>query len=472
MKSRLLVLSMILIMLRVDSPDVIAADKPKIESFSASTYEVDLYNSDTKIYFEAIFSHPDGIASATTNLHLTNSSNFTISTAMLRTDQPINYANTKATFRGSIEIPRDFKPGVYTYSLDGVYHNLKNGVSISSGVVNGPEIRDLKGAKSGILVRSNGFLNLPYSTINGPTYGSQVGIYYEDFTKYLSVEAPDWKVGENILLKKYFELPIPNIDFLITTLTPMICKVEGDSLKLLTEGICTYSVSTPKTRDYEARTINQTVSVTTAKLKQSFIVESIPNQSSSNLPITILLKNVHSFGLPVNYLVYPKSITPEICSVAGYLLKIYSGGTCLLTYKSDGNSTYLPSEIYTQSILITKQVQSITFSLPMSVDIISKTIKLSAVASSGGPLTFSTANNEICEVSDLTLKLTKPGKCLVTATQAGTAIYDSISSTASMVISDLITPAPRTITCIRGKSVKKINSINPKCPKGYKIRSN
>jgi hypothetical protein len=28
----------------------------------------------------------------------------------------------------------------------------------------------------------------------------------------------------------------------------------------------------------------------------------------------------------------------------------------------------------------------------------------------------------------------------------------------------------KNITCVKGKSTKKINGINPKCPKGYKLK--
>jgi hypothetical protein len=31
-------------------------------------------------------------------------------------------------------------------------------------------------------------------------------------------------------------------------------------------------------------------------------------------------------------------------------------------------------------------------------------------------------------------------------------------------------PVQKTITCVKGKAIKKVKSVNPKCPNGYKKR--
>ena len=451
-------------------PVVIAAEKPIVEIFSASKTELDLNDTNVKIDFEAVFSHPDGIESLSTKLLLTNSKNNSISSNLTRVDSPVNYSSTKVTFRGSIILPRDFIPDVYTYSLDGVYHNLKNGIRISSGIVNGPKLRDVKGAESGIIVRSSGYLDLSYSTINGPAYGYQSGVYFENPSKYLSEPAPIWKVGEVVLLEKYFELTIPDTELQVSSKTPLVCESVGKTLKLISAGDCNYEVSLPRTKNYLAKRINQTVQITSARSSQKLFVGTVPNQLASKLPITIKLDSVYSSGLSVAELVFPSSITPEICDVAGYTLKLFGSGTCLLTYKTEGNSSYLPSDVYTQTILIERQNQTITHLLPQTVDIKVKTFALTATASGGGPITYSTASNEYCSISGSTLNLLKPGNCSVTATQSGTSILAPISAAATIMIVGSVAPVTKSIICAKGKSTKKIKGESPKCPKGYKIK--
>jgi hypothetical protein len=70
------------------------------------------------------------------------------------------------------------------------------------------------------------------------------------------------------------------------------------------------------------------------------------------MPTSIVLSPVYSSGTGAIDYVIPKSITPSICEAGGYVLKIAKSGTCTLTYQTEGNSQFLPSEKYTQNIEI------------------------------------------------------------------------------------------------------------------------
>jgi hypothetical protein len=64
----------------------------------------------------------------------------------------------------------------------------------------------------------------------------------------------------------------------------------------------------------------------------------------------------------------------------------------------------------------------------------------------------------------------KSGNCSITATQAGSATLAPISATATVMIAGNVAPTKKTITCVKGKSTKKVSGTNPKCPKGYKLK--
>jgi hypothetical protein len=182
------------------------------------------------------------------------------------------------------------------------------------------------------------------------------------------------------------------------------------------------------------------------------------------------LPSVYSSGISAVEYVIPVSITPEICDVGVYTLKIVSGGICKLAYAAKGNSEFLPSETYTQIIEIEKRAQTIIFDLNSPVDISAKTLALSATASGGGVITYQTTSTGICSITGSTLNLLKSGNCAVTATQAGSATLAPISATATVMIAGSTTPTKKTITCVKGNKTKKISGINPKCPKGYKVK--
>jgi hypothetical protein len=116
-----------------------------------------------------------------------------------------------------------------------------------------------------------------------------------------------------------------------------------------------------------------------------------------------------------------------------------------------------------------------TFTLPATVDIATKTLSLTATASSGASVVYSTTSADTCSITGSTLYLLKAGNCLVTASQAGTSTLAPISITATIMLTGTaIAPTPiatkKTIVCTKGKTNKKVSGANPKCPKGYKLK--
>ena len=447
-----------------------AGDQPIIEKFTVSQTEVDLKNPDLKINFEAVFTHPDGLVTTSTILTLTNGGTNTLSVPLIRTDIPVNFSKTSVTYRGSITFPRNLSTGVYTYTLDGVTSNLSSGLKISSGMILGPNLRSTKGAESGLLVRDNGFLDLDYSTINGPTYENQSGKSYINVSKYLSASEPIWKIGEDINPNDYFESTILGNDLQVATTTPNICSTDGKVLKLISIGDCSFTVYTPRTREYLQKTIYQSKAISASRKPQTLTIESVATLSAKNLPITLLLSPVYASGVSAVEYVMPKSVTPEICGVSVYALKIVSGGQCVLTYQSLGNAEFLPTKVYTQLIFIEREIQKMSFSPPETVDVSKKHISLNATVTSGKAVTYSSITPEICSISSEVLNLLKTGNCSITATQIGTTTLAPISTTATILLTATAVAAKKTISCIKGKTTKKVTGTNPKCPTGYKLK--
>ena len=471
MKFRLVMLTAILALSALIQVPANAVDKPVIESFSASQIDIDLNSKDLKINFEAIVSHVAGIENRSTTLVITNSKNNSISTSLIRTDMPIDYTKNRVVFRGIIDFPRTFEPGVYTYSLnDGLTSNLSNGSKISTNIVLGPVLRNLKGAESGILVRSGGFLDLDYSTINGPAYGLQTNKTYINTAKYPSPVDPIWKVGEVFTPSDYFEENVSDVRLEINTSSPKVCTTDGRVMKLVAIGECTFTISTPRTKDYKAKSILQTVSIATERSTQKLFVQDLPPRKVQNLPITLTLATVYASGTTAVEYIFPKSITPEICAVAGYSLKVTSGGDCMLTYQSLGNSSYLPSDIYTQTIVFEKAIQTISFALPNTAKVTDKTIVLTATSSSGNPISYTSTPISTCTISGSVLNLLQAGNCSITATQVGTPTIAAASTTANITLTATTVATKRTITCSKNKTTKKVTGTNPKCPTGYKLK--
>jgi hypothetical protein len=449
------------------APTSSANQKPIIESFTFNPNEIDIVLGETKINFELVVSHPSGIANLSTMATLTNSSTSNFSTYLTRTDSPVNYSLEKVIFKGVLVIPRNIEPGIFKIKADSISNNTSAGYQFGTGIIEPSLTRPLLGGESGLLVRSNGELNLLFETFVGPAYDSKLSFVYNDQLKYNSNNIPIWKVGETFLPSKYFELRVPTLELLVTSRTPKICSSDGKKLDMIMEGDCSFTVSTVKTKDYMARSYSQSVTVTSARLKTELPIEKIANQDSKNLPKTITIPKVYHFA---EGYVMPQSLTPTVCVGLGFYVKIVGGGTCTLSYQVAGSSTYLASDIYKVSFEITRDLQTITFAPSVSANISSKSIALTAAASSGGVITYSTTSAGVCSITGSTLNLLKAGNCSVTATQVGTSTLAPASATANITITGTVVAVKKTITCVKGKTAKKVTSTNPKCPTGYKLK--
>jgi len=448
--------------------------KPVVESFTFTPNEVELISANTNVAFELVVSHPAGIRNTTTQVSLTGPFGSTLATNLTRTDSPVNFSLNKVTFKGTLTIPQNINAGAYTVSVAEVSNNSSAGYEYGTGVIAPSKLRDLVGTESALLIRNNGELNLVYDTFIGPTHNTTLGIAYSNPSVYNNNNPPIWKVGETYTPSKYFESRVSSLPLVVTTSTPTICSADGRELKLIATGYCTFKVSTLKTKDYALKEVTQNVTITAARSKPELIVGIIARQTSKNLPKTVEIFRVYS---PSGTWVLPQATTPTVCIAAGFYVQVIGGGTCTLTYQSEATTTYLASDLYRVSFEVTRDPQTISFSLPTSVNLSSKTVALSATASSGGALFYTTSTPDNCSVTGSTLNLLKSGNCAVTTTQPGTSTLAPTSTTATVIISGTIAPTKKTITCVKGKKTnvkgnktKKVSGTNPKCPKGYKVK--
>ena len=441
--------------------------KPVVESFTLTPNEVELISANTNVAFELVVSHPAGIKNTTTQVSLTRPFGSTLATNLTRTDSPVNFSLNKVTFKGNITIPQNINTGAYSVSVAEVSNNSSAGYEYSTGVITPSKLRDLVGAESALLIRNNGELNLVYDTFVGPTHDTTLGIAYNNPSVYNNNNPPIWKVGETYTPSKYFETRVSSLSLVVTTSTPTICSTDGKELKLIATGSCTFKVATLKTKDYALKEVTQNVTITAARSKPELIVGTIASQTSKSLPKTIEIFRVYS---PSGTWVLPQATTPTVCIAAGFYVQIVGGGTCTLTYQSEATTTYLASDLYRVSFEVSRDPQTITFSLPTSANLASKTVALSATASSGGSVLYTTSTPDNCSVTGSILNLLKSGNCSVTATQPGSSTLAPISATATVMVAGTIAPTKKTITCVKGNKTKKVSGTNPKCPKGYKIK--
>ena len=124
-----------------------------------------------------------------------------------------------------------------------------------------------------------------------------------------------------------------------------------------------------------------------------------------------------SSGLPVSF----TSTTPTICTVSGTTASLLAAGTCTFQANQAGSAVYAAAPTVTQSFTVNPQAQIVTFaSIP--TQIANSNLALTATASSGLPVSFTSSTPAICTVSGSTASLLALGTCTIQANQAGDGV--------------------------------------------------
>jgi len=217
-----------------------------------------------------------------------------------------------------------------------------------------------------------------------------------------------------------------------TSLTTSVCTVSGVQASFIAIGACTIQAAQPGNSTYSAATpVNRTFSVHGESQTITF-----PPVASQIIGATVPLAATASSGLAVTY----SSISPTVCSVSGVTASMLAGGTCRISASQPGSTLYASAAVVTQYWPVNLKTQSISFPLPPTQHLLTP-YTLSATATSGLAVSFTSSTPAVCSVSGTTLTPVAAGICTVTASQPGNSTYSS----ASVLQSFHVAPATQTI---------------------------
>ena len=227
-----------------------------------------------------------------------------------------------------------------------------------------------------------------------------------------------------------------------TSNTSSICTVSGSQVTTITVGTCSITATQAGNSAYAAATpLTQTFTVS---LSQQTITFNAP-PSTVTVGATVPLIATSTSGLPITF----TSNTHSICTVAGAQVSTLGLGICSITANQSGNSTWAAAAPVTQSFAVVSpslMSQTITFDPLTNRTLGSGAFSLSATASSGLPVSFSSPTPATCSVSGNTVTLLAAGACSIVATQAGNSTYNTappVSQTFTIAAASL---TPQTIT--------------------------
>ena len=221
----------------------------------------------------------------------------------------------------------------------------------------------------------------------------------------------------------------------LTSLTPAVCSVAGTSLTPNSGGLCAMQATQAGNSSYSAAApVTQTFTI--APAPQSITFAPLPDLAFSST--AVLLVATASSNLPVELF----STTPLVCTVAANSMTLRNGGTCTIRATQAGSVNYAAAAPIPQTFTVTPAAQAITFAALPAVPFGTQPFGVTATASSGLPVSFSSTTPTVCTVGGA-VTILAAGTCTVQAAQVGDARY---AAAAVVGNSFMVTPAAQSIT--------------------------
>jgi hypothetical protein len=196
--------------------------------------------------------------------------------------------------------------------------------------------------------------------------------------------------------------------------------VSGSTVSFLATGTCTVLANQGGNGSYSAAPqVSQSFAV--GQGPQTISFTSTPPSGAYVGGPTYTVAATASSGLAVTF----SSGSPSVCSVSGSTVSFAGSGTCIVRANQPGNTGYQPAPQTQQSFTVVPppSAQTITFTsnAPANAVYLGPSYNVSAIASSGLPVTFTVSGT--CTLSGSTVAMAGAGTCTVYANQSGSSAY-------------------------------------------------
>ncbi|MDG6106580.1 hypothetical protein Daura_26535 [Dactylosporangium aurantiacum] len=190
-----------------------------------------------------------------------------------------------------------------------------------------------------------------------------------------------------------------------------VCTARGAVVTLRTPGRCTVTAAQPGDAGHAAAPpVRHTFTVTRGA--QRITVTQPPARNVLDGPFTVAA--TASSYLPVVL----SSGSPHVCTVAGTTVTPVAAGACIVRADQPGNDQWAPAPRAGRTVRIAPAAQTVAFPAPPAAAVSDGTVTLTATATSGLPVTYTTGG-DACTVAGATVTPLAAGACVLVAHQDG-----------------------------------------------------
>ena len=197
-----------------------------------------------------------------------------------------------------------------------------------------------------------------------------------------------------------------------------VIVIVGTTASIVGAGTATITASQAGDGDYSAAA-DVAIEVTVAQESQTISFDAITDKLVTDADFA--LSAAATSGLEVTF----SSSDETVVSITGTTASIVGAGTVTITASQAGNTDYSAAADVEQTITVSKLDQTITFDALPDVDVTDPDFDLTATASSGLTVTYTSSDETVATVTGSTVSIIGEGFVTITASQAGDATYNA-----------------------------------------------
>ncbi len=197
-----------------------------------------------------------------------------------------------------------------------------------------------------------------------------------------------------------------------------VATVSGNTVTIVGAGTTTLTASQGGNANYLAASVQQVQTINAAaKQPQTITFAALPAKTYGDAPFPIT--PTASSGLPVALV----SSDTSVATISEGTVTIHAAGMTIITATQSGDTTWDAAASVPRTLTVSKAPQTISFAALSSRTVGDLPFSLTATASSGLPVTFTSSTPAVASVSSDMVTINAAGTTTITANQAGNGNY-------------------------------------------------
>jgi hypothetical protein len=205
---------------------------------------------------------------------------------------------------------------------------------------------------------------------------------------------------------------------------PAVATISDNTVTVVGQGTTSITASQAGNENYnEATPVSQTLRVNTEGLEsQTITFDVLETKTFGDADFSVTA--TASSGLTVSL----ASSDVSVATISGNTVTIVGAGSTVITASQDGNAVFNPAPSVERTLTVNKADQTITFTPFAEKMVGDESFELTASATSGLAISFSSSDLAVATVSGGTVAILDAGTTVITASQAGNNNYNAASA--------------------------------------------